>query len=72
MPRTPRLTKKPLPRTRQGWQNEVDGIRGFLDELRDVDGDLLGGWAGKQRAYYTERLNDLLAHPPRQRQKATA
>lgn len=65
MKRVPRTTKRPIPRTWGKWAAEVDGIRGFLRELSDVDPDLLGGWPGKQRAYYTARLADLLAHEPR-------
>lgn len=72
MPRNRRLTKKPITRNAQKWRNEVDGVRQFLRELADIDPDLLGGWPGKQRAYYQTRLDDLLAHPPRQRKVATA
>ena len=65
MPRKPRTTKKPIPRTRAGWENEVTGVRRFLEELKTMDTDLLSGWPGKQQAYYQTRLDDLLAHPPR-------
>lgn len=65
MARNPRTTKKPIPRTRAGWENEVMGVRRFLSELETMDADLLSGWPSKQRAYYQTRLDDLLAHPPR-------
>lgn len=57
--------RKPIPTRKDAWMREVAGIRRFLRQLKDVDPSLMGGWGGKQTAYYRARLKVLLAHPPR-------
>lgn len=61
---TPPNTRRPIPTNALHWMREVRGIRRFLAELREMDQDLLNGWAAKQRAYYEARLADLLSHQP--------
>lgn len=56
---TPRLTKKPIPSTWKRWDREVRGIQKYLDKLPKMGDDMGDAWVGKQRAYYTARLQDL-------------
>lgn len=65
MSRAPRLTKKPLPRSRSKWDRERAGIELFLLRCHDIKDEELTVWKRKMLDYYRTRLRDLETHPPK-------
>lgn len=59
-----RRTRKPIPRTRRGWEAEVKGIGKLIAKLKTLELSEGQEWVDSMRKYYDDRLFDLTHHAP--------
>lgn len=60
----PPTTKKPIPVSIRRWRAELAGIERYLKKLQRMERDFGNDWVAKQRAYYAQRIDDLLDNAP--------